>query len=520
MLPRLTSVTFVGRLRGKQKKIMIENTNKAIAYNTIILYIRLFITLICGLFTTRFALKALGDVDFGLMTLVGSVIIFASLINTTMVSSSNRFIAAAIGRGNVSEIRSTFNVNVIIHYAISVLTLFIAVPIGYWFILHYINYNGPISNAVWVYIISITGTIISFIGVPYNGLMLARERFLPFCLIDSIFHIIKLIVSWLLIYYFSHKLIIYAIVIGFNTAMPTFLYHIYCKLHFPEITKFELVKNKRMYKETLSFSGYVAYGAAVQVGQTQIAAVLINIFFNTIMNTALGIANYLKSSILLFTDNLTKSISPQITKSYAAGNYSRCINLMVIISRISFLVAFLISTPFLLETKGIINFWLGSVPPYTVPFSRIIIVTILLSTLSKGIAEYVFASGNIKYYQLIVNSILLFSIVVGYICLKVGFPAYSLLLVFLAFEIIMFFVRLMVLKIYYKFEISKLIHGSYLPCFIVALLCLPLYLYILSTNLNLIVSISVSIVYILIISYFVAFTKNERLAIFKLLKKN
>lgn len=48
---------------------MQENTNKSLAVNTLALYIRLLVTAICGLFTTRFALEALGVVDYGLFQL-------------------------------------------------------------------------------------------------------------------------------------------------------------------------------------------------------------------------------------------------------------------------------------------------------------------------------------------------------------------------------------------------------------------------------------------------------------------
>ena len=52
---------------------MKENTNKAIALNSIILYLRMVITAILGLFTTRWSLQALGVNDFGLFSVVVSV---------------------------------------------------------------------------------------------------------------------------------------------------------------------------------------------------------------------------------------------------------------------------------------------------------------------------------------------------------------------------------------------------------------------------------------------------------------
>ena len=45
---------------------MKENSNKTIAINTLILYVRLAVTAITGLLVSRFALQALGINDFGI----------------------------------------------------------------------------------------------------------------------------------------------------------------------------------------------------------------------------------------------------------------------------------------------------------------------------------------------------------------------------------------------------------------------------------------------------------------------
>ena len=74
---------------------MQENTNKAIAYNSIILYLRLGLVSICGLFSTRFALKALGVDDFGLFSILASIIGIIDLINSIMIAATTRFMAVA-----------------------------------------------------------------------------------------------------------------------------------------------------------------------------------------------------------------------------------------------------------------------------------------------------------------------------------------------------------------------------------------------------------------------------------------
>lgn len=486
---------------------MQENTNKAIAYNTIILYIRLGITLVFGLLTTRYALRALGVIDFGLTSVVGSIIVFINIVNTTMLGASNRFMAAAIGKGDAVEINRTFNVNRVIHVVIASITLLIALPIGIYYIKGYLNYDGPINNAIQVFVISIVGSAISFIGVPYNGLMLARERFLVFCLTDVIFSTFKLVMTYLLIYFFEEKVLIYSLVTAFNTAAPVLIYFIYCKTNFPDVVRYKLVKKWEYYKETLSFSLWVGYGALVQVGQTQCAAILVNAFFNTIMNTALSVANYLKSAILMFTENLTKPIAPQITKSYAAGNIERCITLMVIISKISFLVTFFISIPFLLETDYIINIWLGNSPEYAVLFSRLIIIDIVIGSFNRGIAEYIFAGGRIKSYQVITNTFLFFSIVVGYIVLKLGAPAHYLLITYIVFSLLGLIIRQLILHIEYRFDNWILIKKSYIPSLCVIVLSVPV-LFI-PDFIPPIIRMALAMVYDGVVIFFMGFNKTE-----------
>ena len=152
---------------------MTENTNKAIAINSIINYAKMGINTILALFTTRFALQALGVVDFGLFALLGSIISFIGIFNTSMLSTCNRFIAVAIGKGESSEINKQFNVNLTIFLSLAMIMSIIAFPIGKWYIHNHLVYDGPIENAEIVFFFSIIGSIISTIATPYNGLLIA-----------------------------------------------------------------------------------------------------------------------------------------------------------------------------------------------------------------------------------------------------------------------------------------------------------------------------------------------------------
>lgn len=487
---------------------MQENTNRAIFINSIILYVRLFITAGSGLFITRFALQALGVDDFGVFSVVGSVISFIAVINTIMLSTSNRFIATAIGKNDEKLINDTFNVNLSIHFIIAVITLFFAIPAGEWYIHHFINYDGNIDNVLLVYKITIIGSVISFVGVPYNGLLLAKERFFVFSTTDVTSHIVKLVISYLLISHFEAKLLVYALTICITTAFPTVVYWFYCTKCFPTYVRIHRVKNRGLYKEVFGFSIWVGYGAIASVSKSQGAAVIVNMFFNTVMNTALGIANSVNSILLMFANNVTKSISPQIVKSYSSGDYQRSEDLVIMASRISFMIMLLVSSPFLIAPELLFNLWLGSVPPHVVIFTVLIIIDALVGTFNAGIPDLIFATGKIRNYQLILNTIFLISVVAAYFVLKAGAAVYYLLVTYIFFSILALIIRQVVLNKLVRFNNLRLFKESYLPCLIVIALFLP-YAYFKLIN-NEILSMVVGVLYLCFLIYFIGMTNKER----------
>ena len=70
-----------------------SDNNKRIAKNTLMLYFRMFITTIVGLYTSRVVLNTLGVTDFGIYHVVGGIITMASFLNSAMVAASQRFLS-------------------------------------------------------------------------------------------------------------------------------------------------------------------------------------------------------------------------------------------------------------------------------------------------------------------------------------------------------------------------------------------------------------------------------------------
>lgn len=496
----------------------MENTNKAIAVNSVILYVRMIVNVLCSVLTTRFALQALGINDFGLYSLLGGIISFVSIFNTIMLSTSNRFIAVAIGKGDSEEINTQFNVSLVIHACIAILTIIIAFPVGDWYVNNYVNYDGDISKALMVFNISIAASIISFIGVPYNGLLMAKEKFIVFSGADVISHIGKLLVAFWLISHCEEKLLIYTIALAVFTILPVTLYMFYCSRHYYDVIKFKIIKEKKRYKEMLKFSIWVSIGAVAMIGKTQGAAMIVNAFFNTVMNTAMGIANSISSYIIMFSQNVTQPMLPQITKSYAANDKKRTDELLLMSTKYAFFLMLLASSPFLLQPEWLLNIWLGQVPPYATTFLVLMIIDNLVLSLNGGISNVIFASGNIKLYQIVTSAINILSVILGFIALYVGLPVYALIVVYIFMSILRVIAIQIILRVTLKYKNKYILLNSYLPSLFVVLSFLPVL--VIKVNIHPIVSIFLSMMYLTCSIYFVGLKKSERYLIMSKLKNS
>lgn len=485
----------------------MENSNKIIVINSIILYGRLGLLTIIGLLTTRFALEAIGVNDFGLFSLLGSVIAFTSILNSIMLSTSNRFIAVAIGKNDVTKINEKFNICLILHIIIAILTIVVALPIGRWYILNYLNFKGSIDLALNVYYFCTIGAAISFISVPYNGLLMAKENFLMFSLTDVFTHICKLGIAYSLLFYFEDKLMIYAVSQSILTAVPTVIYLIYSKYKYPTYVQFKIVKNISEYKPILNFSGWVAYGAVATIGRSQGAAILVNLFFNTVMNAALGIANTVNSLITSFSQNISSPMAPQITKSYAKGDINRTTQLLLMSTKFTFLVMLFISAPFLLTPELIFGLWLGEIPPYVIEFTIFIIIDALVSSLNAGVSSAIFASGKIKAYQLSVNTLRLAAVGLAFILLHKGFSVNYLFYSYILISIVNVIVSQIILHKELNLDNKILVTKSYLPSIIIVTLFTPFIVFELMTPVLKLIS---GMLYLVILMYLIGLEHNER----------
>lgn len=432
-----------------------SENNKRIAKNTAMLYIRMLLIMAVTLYTSRVVLEVLGVEDFGIYNIVGGVVVLFSFINNAMATATQRFLNFELGRNDIKEVKRVFSMSMTAHISIALLVLLLAETIGLWFLLTQMNIpEGRMNAAIWCYQFSILTTCVQIIRVPYNACIIAYER-MSFYAYISIFEVIlKLAIVFLLSISGFDKLIVYSILMFLVTWIICYAYKIVCNRNF-DISRYKFFWDKELYKKLMSFSGWSLFGSAANVGAQQGINILLNIFCGVTVNAAMGIANQVSGAVYSFVSNFQTAFNPQIVKSYAAGEWKYFIDLIFKGSKYSYFLLLIISLPFYICCKELLELWLVNVPNYTVPFCRIIIVFLLLDAIQGPLWIFVQATGKIRNYQLLMSVIILSNLPLGYLFLKMGYPPQIVLVVKVFLNILIYVVRLIYLKRLYSFPIGR-----------------------------------------------------------------
>ena len=68
----------------------VSDNNKRIVKNTFLLYIRMFISMVISLYTSRIVIQVLGVEDYGIYGVVGGFVALFSFLTTSMATACHR----------------------------------------------------------------------------------------------------------------------------------------------------------------------------------------------------------------------------------------------------------------------------------------------------------------------------------------------------------------------------------------------------------------------------------------------
>lgn len=399
-----------------------SGNNKRIAKNTLSLYMRMLLVMAVSLYTSRVVLASLGVEDYGIYNVVGGVIGMFGFLNGSMLTSTQRFLNFALGKGDKSLVSRVFSTAFYVHFAIALVVFLLCETVGLWFLnCKMVIPDERLFAANVVFQVSMVGVFTGVIGVVYNACLVAHEKMSFYAYVSIFDTLAKLLVAYLISIAPFDRLIFYGSLNMLTSAVSFFIYYTCCRRLFDE-TKLRRVKDWGLLRRMLSFSGWNLFGSFAWMLRDQGVNMVINMFTGPVVNAARAVALQVSNAVQGFVSNFTLALSPQITKNYAAGHIAEMESLAYRCSKFGFLLLFFIAYPLLLNLDFVLGLWLKEVPDYTPIFITLILVEAFVNTLfNMPFLTSLQATGNIRNYQVAVSSIMLLIVPMSYVLLRLGF---------------------------------------------------------------------------------------------------
>ncbi len=497
--------------------------NTKIFINTIFLYFKLIISTFIGLYVSREVLRILGESDFGLYAVVGGIVALMNFLSTVMSSTSYRFIAIEIGKGENGDVNKIFNTVLVIHSFLAIIVLIFGNTVGMWYVNNHLNVAAEkIADAQYILHTSIFIAMANVLSVPCLGLIVAKEKFFYNSMLEIFCSLLKLAFIIFLTYAVGNKLRLYASIMLLVDIVKVSAVYIYCIIKDRPTLRWKINRCINDYKAIFSYSGWIMLGATACVGQTQGLAIIINKFFTTAVNAAFGVAQQVNSYIMMFVRSVSQAAVPQMMKNYSGGNTERTISLLNHITKYAFFIMLFPAIPCMICMQSVLDLWLVNPPAYTAEFAVFLLINGLVNCLGVGFDTVIQATGKIKKYQIGFSTIYLLTLPVSILLFALKLAPYSIIIANIGLAICQLAWQSHILTKLTDFKIGVYVRKTIVPVGKVTLCITPLFILSQWSTPSLLVIGGISIItslYLIIAIYFCGFDLEEKSIVKKITSK-
>ena len=449
----------------------ISENSRRIAKNTLFLYFRMFLMMVIGLFTSRVVLKALGVADLDTYNSVGGIVMMFTVISNSVSQAISRYITSELGKGDKDKLRRIFSTSVVIQIAFCVLLLILTETLGLW----YLNCRmkipeGRLPAANLVLQCSMGVLMLNILSIPFNAVIIAREKMDAFAAISIVEALLKLSVALALYFSAGDKLRLYAVLLLSVAFIVRLAYGLYCKKFFEE-SRGRLVLDRSLIREMSAFAGWNFFGSAAYVVNIQGVTLLCNFFFGGLgVNAARGLATQVEGVIRQFVGSTMTAINPQIIKSYVSGGRDYSFELVCKGVKYTLLIMLVIAVPLLFEAPLLMDLWLDEVPAYAVLFVRLMLLSVIAEMIFNPLLTLIQADGRIRRYYIVSSLVSILAFALSWVAFRLGAPAYAPYLIFAVVYLGVNAVRLVAVRRLAGFPVGRLLSELALRVLPVALL--------------------------------------------------
>lgn len=408
--------------------------NRRIFLNIIATYGRSLFALACGLFTGRWLLMSLGEVDYGLISVVGALTGFIGFISGLIAAAVGRFYTFSIGQARVmgaaglEECRKWFNTAFLLHSVIPLAMLIIGYPIGDYAIRHeWLNIPPDrVEACLWVFRFSCLSGFLGLVTVPFNAMYGAKQYIAELTVYSFVTTTLNVCFLYYMVTHPGDWLARYALWGALLAIAPNLIITIRAYQLFPEC------RFRRAYLWSWSRTkALFAYAAAqsldifVTLLRHQGIAILVNKYLTPAHNAAITVANTVTTHCYTLAGCMTGAFAPALTSACGAHDYKRMHTLAFGVCKIGILLIFIFALPMLLEVHEVMRLWLKEPPAYAPGLCALFLIASITERFAWGHSLALNANGKLFACQGLLCFVNLLLFPLAWIALACGYDVYS-----------------------------------------------------------------------------------------------
>ena len=389
--------------------------NKRIFLNVIATYGRSLYGLALGLLCGRWALMALGVVDYGLIGLVGGLTVFISFFNSVLAGANARFYAFSVGAAKAAtdkqsaleECRIWFNTALSVHTVVPFVLVAVGYPIGTYAIEHWLTIPPDrIATCVWVFRFVCLSCFVGMVNVPFSAMYGAKQYIAELTIYSFITSTLNVFVLYYMIKHPSDWLLEYSAWTCLLAVVPQLIISIRACFIFPECRiNVKYMWKKDRLKKLGYFTGWQMLGVFCGMLRGQGIAIVINKFFGAAMNAAQAIGNSVQGHCNTLAGSLQGAFVPVITQACGAGDYDKMNRFVIRTCKFNVVLTAIFAVPLAIELPEVMRLWLKNPPDFSTGLCYCAMLLHLASCCTTGHVVAINASGKIVAYHVVMSAV-------------------------------------------------------------------------------------------------------------------
>lgn len=408
--------------------------NRRIFLNVVATYGRSVYSLLCGVFTARWVLMALGQTDYGLFGLIGGLAVFITFINGLLASALSRFYAVSVGEAILSDspeegvviCRRWFSIGVLIHTAVPIALIIIGYPIGVWAIKSFLVIpECRLVDCVWLFRFVCFRCCVAMMNVPYTAMYNAKQYIAELTLYSFVTTTLNVVFLYYMVTHPGAWLLRYGIWTCAIGVVPEVIIMMRARIVFSECRfRFAYCLDWHRIMQLLSYAWWRTFGCMGLTLRQHGVSILVNKYFGPKINASMAVATSLSGHANSLSMALIGAFSPAISTAYGAGDMVLVRNLSFRSCKFSMVTTLLFMIPLILELDEVIQLWLKNPPPYVVGLAICMLMSDFAEKSTIGHAVAVNVCGKIAGYQTLLGAVNILSLPLSWCFLACGCNVY------------------------------------------------------------------------------------------------